>query len=282
MSGGGRGGGQGVGRVGGRRVRVDSRTTRSGWNTTAGGSRRSPSAARLLEEQLGGVPPEHVRGAGGPTSTAPPRPRRTRCRRSRRWPRRPGTRHAAQRQLLQHARAPAGRWRRRRPSGGAPPASRPAVARRRPAGDRQVRRVDTTTVSADRRRSAPRVHPARRSATCSIASGPPTKATRRWPCSTRWRPASSPPLDVVDGHASTRRPAGAPVENTTGTPRAVSCDSREPRQSSTGVISTPRTRCSSQQFEVVAFAPGVLAAVAHDQREPRSSAAVLGARGPRR
>ena len=170
-----------------------------------------------------------------------------------------------------------GAERRRRPPGPGqadePLAGAPAlgdVERRRLEHGRRIRRSRPAASSARR-------VPCRRSATCTVVIGPPTKAIRWWPCSHRWVTASSPPSTSSTPTLHHAAP-GTRSTSTTGMPCRASASSCAVSWS-TGVIRMPRTRCSSEQLEVVGLAGGVAVAVAHVQRHAVGPGGLLDALG---
>ncbi len=86
--------------------------------------------------------------------------------------------------------------------------------------------------------------PSRRSAACRILIGPPTKAIRVWPVSSRWDTARSPPSTSSTDTEHWPRVGDRLSTSTTGVPRRCTRASRASAPA-TGVIRIPCTRCSS-------------------------------------
>ena len=174
----------------------------------------------------------------------------------------------------------AGRWRRRRRWAAARPAASAICSPALPAGgDGQARgrrrRAGSAGARSAQRRGEPR-RAGRRPAGSMI--GPPTKAIRRWPCSTQVRRRRA-------GRRARRRPrpSSGCAGRSRGRPAPPGCRARSAgpaaasRPSSTGVMSTPGTRCSSSRSRWRRSRAGVLAAVADDDHQPPCSSAAASA-----
>ena len=119
--------------------------------------------------------------------------------------------------------------------------------------------------------------PSRRSATCTVVIGPPTKAIRWCPCSHRWVTASAPPSTSSTPTLHQPAPA-ARSTNTAGMP-CRSMTSSGDMSWLTGVISTPSHALLQEQLQVVGFSSAVAVAVADEERDGVRASDLLDALG---